>query len=64
MDEEFKRRIKPSDHFKQKLSELMKKNYRLFEYGRKMYWSLMNQILAYRALSSGMVQKGSIRSNF
>jgi len=64
MDEEFKKRIKPSDHFKQKLSELMKRNYRLFEYGRKMYWSLMNQILAYRALSSGMVQKGSIRSSF
>lgn len=38
----------------------MKTNYRLFEYAKKMYWSLINQILAYRALSTGMVEKGTI----
>lgn len=26
-----------------------------------MYWSLINQILAYRALSTGMVVKGTIQ---
>jgi hypothetical protein len=36
----------------------MKTNYRMFEYAKKMYWSLINQILAYRALTTGMIQKG------
>lgn len=38
----------------------MNTNFRLFTYAKKMYWSLINQILAYRALSTGMVQKGTI----
>jgi hypothetical protein len=36
----------------------MRTNYRMFEYAKKMYWSLVNQILAYRALTTGMIQKG------
>lgn len=39
----------------------MKTDYRLFEYARKLYWSLINQILAFRALSTGMIQKGSLK---
>lgn len=42
----------------------MKTNYRLFEYSKKLYWSLINQILAYRTLSSGMVQKGSMKTKY
>lgn len=40
----------------------MKTNYRMFEYGKKLYWSIMNQILAYRALSTGLVQRGEGKS--
>lgn len=36
----------------------------MFAYARRLYWSLMNQILAYRTLSTGLVAKGRVHGKF
>jgi hypothetical protein len=36
----------------------------MYLYGNKIYWSLMNQVLAFRALSTGMVSQGKIPGKF
>lgn len=60
VDEKFQASLKPSEKFQNKLMEYSETNYRVFEYAKRMYWGLMNQVLAYRALSTGLVQKGYV----
>lgn len=53
--------MQPSQQLVHKFEQLSKNDPRLCDYGKKLYWGLMNQILAFRALSTGLVQKGSMK---
>lgn len=64
VDEKFEESLRPGQKFIDKLQEYSETNFRVYEYARRIYWGLMNQVLAYRALSTGMVQKGYIKSKF